>query len=139
MRVTIGKVSTRKGARWHLDVVGFAHCGAGTGRTMAATRWIADGTVELATVCRRCLKALRTRLADAETAGDISAKAAAYVLAPADVAAARDADLMRDLRAFHRELATRNAPPAPLTWEQQQAHRARLFSDEPIDALFAAA
>jgi hypothetical protein len=124
-QVTIGKVSTRKGARYHLDTLGLAHCGAGTGRIMAATRWVADGTVQLTTVCRRCLKALRARLADAATTGDVYAADAAYTLTPADEAARRDASLLEDIRAT---LAARWAPPPPLTWEQQQRHRAALLA-----------
>lgn len=131
--VTIGKVSERKGARQHLDVAGRAHCGAGRGTIAAATRWIVDGTVALQTVCRRCIKALRAALAEAT---DAAGRDAAYMLTPAAEAAARDAELAADLRAFHAELAEA-ARPAPAPWNHRELLLAELRNAPAGDLLFA--
>lgn len=133
MHVTIGRVSTRKGARQHLDTLGRAHCGAGTGITMAATRWTVDGTVHTDTICRRCLPALRTRLAEAAQAGCPDADAAAYMLAPADVAEARDAALLADISAH---LTRVHAVPAEDPYEVRMARVAALLAPAPPAQLF---
>lgn len=121
--VALGKVSERKGARQHLDVAGRAHCGAGRGTIAAATRWAVDATVDTTTVCRRCLKALRAALAANLTAE--TAAGAAHMLAPADVATRRDADLLADMRAFHARLAA-DAEPAPVAWNHRDLILAEL-------------
>lgn len=111
MQVIIGRVSARKGARQHLDVAGRAHCGAGNGITAAATRWVVDGTVQLATVCRRCIKALRKALAAQAEAGDLVAADAAYAVATPEQVAAREAELAA---AINAHLAQVNIPePTP--------------------------
>lgn len=109
-QVTIGRVTTRKGARTHLDINGRAHCGAGRGIIDPATRWVADATVDPAVVCRRCIKALRAALA-AQPADDIAAAGAALYLQTPEQATAHDAALAADLRGFHAHLAaTRHQP-----------------------------
>lgn len=107
-QVIIGKVSTRKNARQHLDTDGRAHCGAGRGIIFDDTRWAVDITVDRDTVCRRCTKALRAALA-ARPSGDEHAHGAALVLAPAAEAMAADAELAADILAFHRDRAAAKA------------------------------
>lgn len=139
-QVVIGKVSNRKNARWHLDILGRAHCGAGRGITAAATRWSVDGTIELASVCRRCLKALRVRLAE-QPAGDAYASDAAYALAPAEQVAAREAELIPAIRAHVR--AMRQLPPTPAEdaglepWEYARRLLAELRDEVPEQLLLA--
>lgn len=58
MSPMVAQVTTAPGARLHLDNAGNAHCGAGTGRTIATTaRQLADATAER--LCQRCIKAIR--------------------------------------------------------------------------------
>lgn len=59
----LGRVSTRAGARLHLDVLGRAHCGAGTGRIRGAGRELERADAPL--VCRRCNRRLRELMVDA--------------------------------------------------------------------------
>lgn len=127
MKVTVGKVSTRKDAREHLDILGRAHCGAGNGRTMAATRWTVDATVNIARVCRRCLKALRTRLAEAAAGGDEYAASAATMLAPADPRA--DDALIADIRAHLRNVHTPPPTPAETLGITGDEYRRRLLAE----------
>ena len=104
--ITLGKVSARKGARNHLDVTGRAHCGAGRGIIADATRTTANGDLNIAGVCRRCLKALRATVAavvdhfDATTTDDDPA----YIPMCDDERAARN---LRDLLATPAERAAR--------------------------------
>lgn len=137
--VIIGKVSNRKGARQHLDIAGRAHCGAGRGTTSADTRWVVDGTVDTATVCRRCLKALRAALAEAAATHPAAADAAYMLTAPAE-AAERDAALAADLLAFHRQRAAdrQPAPIDPFYRENLLAElRREIDAQAPADLLFA--
>lgn len=131
--VIVGKVSDRKGARTHLDILGRAHCGAGRGIIAAATRWEVDGTVLPATVCRRCIKALRAALAEAATVHQ-AATDAAYVLVTPEVAAARNTALLADLIAFHTRRAAEAAPPAP-AWNHRELLLAEL-ANGPVPAGF---
>lgn len=141
-QVMIGRVSTRKNARQHLDTAGRAHCGAGTGVIAAATRWAVDGSVATETVCRRCIKALRTALAAQPDTDTAAAGAALFLATPAD-AAREDAALLADLRTFQAGLAAQRAQ-FPQTeadrlgmtdWEYRHHVRARLAAG-PIPAGF---
>lgn len=140
MRVTLGRVTTREDARQHLNIHGLAYCGAGTGRTIKATRHEIDGTAVLEAICLRCLPALRRHVAAAAATGDPYAADAAYAIAPADVVAAREAELTADLATFHTHLAAqRNTLPAPLTWDARQALRAELLGTPTTADLLSAA
>jgi len=55
--ITVGHVSTRKGARLHLATDGAAPCGSGT-RTIRDARIMVSGDVPL--ICKRCQVAIRT-------------------------------------------------------------------------------
>lgn len=125
--IEIGKVSNREDAREHWSVYGWAFCGAGAGRTMAATRWRVDGTVLVAGVCRRCLKALRRRLAEAGDAGDEYAASAAYMLEPQD--AARDRLMVADMRRHLRAVHTPDPTPAELAGLDSDTFRRRLLAE----------
>lgn len=125
--INIAKVSTRPAARDHYDVAGRAYCGAGSGITSAATRWRPDATVNVARVCRRCLKALRVALATAAAAGDQYAAGAAEFLAPADPR--RDAALVESIRATVRAARTPDPTPLELSGLTQEAYRARLLGE----------
>jgi hypothetical protein len=57
--IQMGYVSTREGARLHLDVGGTAHCHSGTGRIVGGGELTGGSATK---VCRRCAKTLRTRL-----------------------------------------------------------------------------
>lgn len=127
MHITLGKVTGIAGAREHLDVHGRAHCGAGSGRTIAGTRWAVDGTLVADGVCRRCLQALRARLAEAAAAGDQAAADAAYMLEPADPR--RDAALLADIRAHLTAVHTPDPTPAELAGMTGDEFRRRLLAD----------
>lgn len=124
--ILIGKVSTLEGARWHLDILGRAHCGAGRGRTLAATRWRVDATVPLDEVCKRCLKALRRRVAEAEAAGDAYATGAVVALRPDDPR--RDAALIADIREHLRRAHTPEPTPLELSGLASHEYAARLLA-----------
>lgn len=126
MHIIIGKVSALEGARQHLDVLGRAHCGAGSGRTIAATRWRADATLRLSEVCRRCLKALRKRTEAAASAGDTAAADAVIALEPADPR--RDAALLADIRAHLRRVHTPEPTPLELSGLPSHEYAARLLA-----------
>jgi hypothetical protein len=138
-QTTIGKVTERKGARWHLDIRGRAHCGAGRGVIAAATRWVADATIEVAKVCRRCIKALRAAVAETAAAGDVAGAGAAHMLMPPAEAAAYDRDLLADMRAFHdARTAARDAEHARIaanSWTHRERLLARLAA-MPVPAGF---
>lgn len=129
MQVIIGKVSNRNGAREHLDVLGRAHCGAGNGITMQATRWQVDATLNVERICRRCLKALRARLAEASAGGCEYAKGAAYMLEPADQAAARDRLMLADMRSHLRAVRNPGPTPAELAGLTGDQFRRRLLAE----------
>jgi hypothetical protein len=124
--IIIGKVSALEGAREHLDVLGRAHCGAGNGRTIAATRWRADATLRLSGICKRCLKALRKRIADAAAAGDTAAAGAVIALEPDDPR--RDAALLADIRAHLRRVHTPEPTPLELSGLHSHEYAARLLA-----------
>lgn len=59
----VGRVSTRKNARLHLNINGLAYCGAGNGRINGQPRdLIADAVT---TLCGRCVHQIRQRVQDA--------------------------------------------------------------------------
>lgn len=126
MHVLMAKVTTIAGARLHLDVHGLAHCGAGRGRTLAATRWRIDGTVELTEVCRRCLKAARRRVAEAAATGDAYATDAQVALQPHDPRA--DDALVADIAAHLRRVHTPDPTPLELSGLDSYTFRARLLA-----------
>lgn len=137
--VIIGKVSERKGARNHLDVAGRAHCGAGRGTIAEATRRAIDGDLDATSMCRRCVKALRTTLAGviaaAETAGgpmtraETAARDAANLFATPAETAARAAELAAGILTFHQaRRADEDAELAAIaagSWD----YRARLLAE----------
>jgi hypothetical protein len=129
MQVIIGKVSTRTNARDHLDVHGRAHCGAGNGVTMQATRWQLDATVIVERICRRCIKALRRRLAEQAATGDQHSAGAAHMLAPADQAAAADRLMLSDMRRHLRAVHTPPQTPAELAGLSSDEFRRRLLAE----------
>jgi hypothetical protein len=61
--ISVGRVSTRKNARTHLALGNLAHCGAGTGRISGPSRTLAADAV--ATLCGRCVHAIRARVQEA--------------------------------------------------------------------------
>lgn len=124
--ILIGKVSALDGARWHFDVHGWAYCGAGRGRTRAETRWRVDGTVEPDRVCKRCLKALRRALGEAEDAGDGYAESAAFALAPDDPE--WEARMLAEMRAHIIEANRPTPTPLELSGLDTHAYRRRLLA-----------
>lgn len=58
----VGPVTTRPGARLHLDVLGRAHCGAGTGRILAPSAPLDE--THRGRLCRRCVRRVRQLLLD---------------------------------------------------------------------------
>lgn len=125
--IIIGKVSTLKNARWHLSILGRAHCGAGTGRTAAATRWRVDGSVTREQVCRRCLKTLRRRLAENAASGDVYAQAADTMLAPDDPR--RDAEMLADIRIQLTRSGALEPGPLELAGLDPHTYRRRLLAE----------
>lgn len=125
--ITVGKVSTRKAARYHYDVHGWAFCGAGRGKTAAATRSRFDGVdVEPAQVCRRCFKALIRALTEAAAAGDAYAESGLFWMTPDDPA--DDARRLAEMRA-HIIDCQRPAPtPLELSGLDSDAYRRRLLA-----------
>lgn len=57
--IQMGYVSRRRGARLHLDIDGFAHCGAGDRRIIGSGEL---SQASAAKICRRCERALRIHL-----------------------------------------------------------------------------
>ncbi len=60
MYTLVGLVSTRRNARLHLAINGWAYCGAGRGRILGTARGVR--TADHGHLCRRCGKALAERL-----------------------------------------------------------------------------
>lgn len=135
--VNVGKVSTRKGARYHLDIHGWAYCGAGRGRTAAATRSRFDGVdVEPVQICRRCLKQLMKALTAAAVSGDAYAESGLFWMTPDDPAddARKLAEMAEHIRACNHPEPT----PLELSGLDPDAYRRRLLAqlDAVDDALF---
>lgn len=133
--ILVGRVTTRKGARLHLALNGLASCGAGSGRI---TGQVQPLTVELAArLCRRCAHLVRRLVAERVAVEDRRRDRGA----PARLAAAQDLDdalrpaaevaaqvaVLAELRA-RMAVFLADPQPEPLTWEQQQAHRAWLLA-----------
>lgn len=57
--IQMGYVSTRRGAKLHLDIDGVAHCHSGKGRIIAQGE-LTEASAEK--ICRHCLAALRVRM-----------------------------------------------------------------------------
>lgn len=127
MHIFLGKVSTIRNARQHLDVLGRAHCGAGRGSTITATRWRADATIRIADVCRRCLKALRRAVASAAATGDTYAADAAIALEPNDPR--RDDALVADIRAHLSHVYAPQPTPRELAGVPSYQYAERLLKE----------
>lgn len=123
--VVIGQVTQRKGARFHLDITGRAHCGAGAGIILTDTRAEVDATSSRLPLCRRCAKALRLHLTEAAELGSIAAADALYWLTPAPQAADQDAALLASIRGHLAAVWAEDPDP---TWDEQQARRRELLA-----------
>lgn len=64
-KVRIGRVTTAKRFRLHLDIDGRARCGSGKGRIISLTTR-EPRPVDEPLICRRCLPHLRAAIADAQ-------------------------------------------------------------------------
>lgn len=69
MKVQIGKVTTARRGRLHLDIDGRARCGSGLGRIRSLTLTLTrrdPRPVDEPLMCRRCLPYLRAAIAEAQ-------------------------------------------------------------------------
>lgn len=107
-KVQVGKVTTLKRARLHLDVDGRARCGSGRGRILGGTRR-APVPADEPTICRHCLPHLRRAIDEAQAVAVAAPRNRYSEAEVARLTAMSDALLSAAERAELAELAARVA------------------------------